>query len=497
MLVTELGLHQHVLNPTRYRNGQEPSTLDLVFTRYEQDLDTICFYEPLGHSDHVVIGANLGISSAGEQMIMKRNFGRIDEEQLTTSALQYNWEIGVFSSLEEKWLHIKHNFISVTDLVAPLSHFRRKKKPWIKSRALRALRKKRNAWNKYKVMGSHENWRRYSRSREIAARTLKSCREQYEERLAARAKWNPKAYYKCVQHKKSLRKTISLLKTDNGIVEDSEGKANLLMEHFQGVHRKDGGLPVPTLGIDFSSVTDMTCSEIEGRKVSKSLSYLRVDKSAGPDGIHPAIVKPLAPLIIQPLTELFNKSLHDGEIPMDWRQACVVAVHKGGAKDLVKQYRPVSLTSIILKTMERIIRDRVAEHLTENDLLCPQQHGFIRRRSCMTNLITFLDAVTEALDQGKKVAVCYFDFSKAFDSVNHRFLLHKLQCYKVAPSICDWISAFLKDRIFQVKVGDVLSGKALACSGVPQGSVLGSVFGSELIPLCFSLALLFKSKYFA
>ena len=68
----------------------------------------------------------------------------------------------------------------------------------------------------------------------------------------------------------------------------------------------------------------------------------------------------------------------------------------------------------------------------------------------MTNLITFLYAAAEASDQGKKVAVCYFDFSEAFDFVNHRFLLHKLQCYKVAPSICDWIGAFLEDRIFQV-----------------------------------------------
>ena len=291
--------------------------------------------------------------------------------------------------------------------------------------------------------------------------------------MAARAKLNPKAYFKCVQHKKALRKNIPVLKTGDVTVVDSEGKADLLMKHFQSVYRKDSEVPFPPLDIGALAVADMQQVNIVERDVSKSLSYLSFDKAAGPDGVHPAIVKPLASLVARPLTQLFNQSLQDGEILDDWRTAHVVAIHKGGAKESVKQYRPVSLTSIILKTMERIIRDRVAQHLTENNLLCPQQHGFVKRRSCLTNLISFLDAVTTALDQGKKVAVCYFDFSKAFDSVNHRLLLYKLERYKVASNICGWIAAFLKDRVFRVKVGEAVSEEALAYSGVPQGSVLG------------------------
>ena len=175
----------------------------------------------------------------------------------------------------------------MTDLVAPFKQSHQGKKPWIKPRALRALRRKRNAWNKYRRFGSQENWRRYKHSREVAARTLKSCREQYEERLAARAKLNPKAYFKCVQHKKALRRNIPVLKTGDVTVVDSEGKADLLMKHFQSVYREDSEVPFPPLDIGALAVADMQQVNIVERDVSKSLSYLSFDKAAGPDGVHP------------------------------------------------------------------------------------------------------------------------------------------------------------------------------------------------------------------
>jgi ribonuclease P/MRP protein subunit RPP40 len=123
--------------------------------------------------------------------------------------------------------------------------------------------------------------------------------------------------------------------------------------------------------------------------------------------------------------------------------------------------------------LERIISDNVVQHVTTHCLLSAEQHGFVKKRSCLTNLISFLDDITERLDRGEPVEVCYLDFQKAFDSVNHRLLMLKLRNFMLSETILAWVAEFLKDRQFFVSVEGHYSRTGWAKSGVPQGSVLG------------------------
>ena len=91
----------------------------------------------------------------------------------------------------------------------------------------------------------------------------------------------------------------------------------------------------------------------------------------------------------------------------------------------------MSLISSLLKVLEKILRTKIVEHLTKYNLLSAAQHGFVRKKSCLTNLTCFLDKITKRLDEGQEVEVCYLDFSKAFDLVNHRLLLHKLSQFSI------------------------------------------------------------------
>ena len=115
----------------------------------------------------------------------------------------------------------------------------------------------------------------------------------------------------------------------------------------------------------------------------------------------------------------------------------------------------------------------MCQYLVENSLLGAAQHGFLKGKSCLTNLLSFLDEVTRRLDEGSRVEVFYLDFSKAFDSVNHRLLAHKLWGFGIKGVLHQWIVEFLRDRTFRVRVGNTLSSTASVLSGVPQGSVLG------------------------
>ena len=377
-------------------------------------------------------------------------------------------------TVEDKWRRIKGNLTHLMEAHVPLQRIRRRgRPPWWKSRAQKAQREKARAWARYRATGGHARLLQYKRARTRAKKIQQDCRRQYEERLAARAKENPKAFFNYAQSKARLRRAVGNVRMDSGGLAVSPAeKASVLANWFEKVHRRDDGQSQPEVNPGEIN-RPMPEIEITGEEVAERLGNLVVGKAPGPDGLHPEVIKPLAAVLSGPVAELFNQCLREGRLPGDWKRSQVVPIHKGGSAEEPANYRPVSLTSIILKALERIVRDRMAVHLTGNNLLSPAQHGFRKNKSCLTNLLSFLDEVTERMDRGEEVEVCYLDFQKAFDSVCHRLLLKKLEAYGIEVGVRNWIQEFLDGRTFYVEVEGSRSGLKGSVSGVPQGSVLG------------------------
>ena len=156
---------------------------------------------------------------------------------------------------------------------------------------------------------------------------------------------------------------------------------------------------------------------ITERLVKEKIKSLKENSAAGPDGISPKLLKSAAEELVKPLTIIFRESMRTSEIPEDWRKAKVTPIYKKGPKGDPGNYRPVSLTSIPCRMLESIIKDKLMGYLANNNLLSESQHGFLKGRSCATNLITFMDKLTKVVDSGKPADVFYLDFAKAFDKV--------------------------------------------------------------------------------
>jgi len=170
---------------------------------------------------------------------------------------------------------------------------------------------------------------------------------------------------------------------------------------------------------------------------------------------------------------LHNQSLSVGYVPPEWHAAHIVPVHKKGITGDVSNYRSISLTCVTSKIFERIIVNRIFDHLAHNSILHPVQHGFVKQRSTCTKLLESFNDWTLCVQTKQHISIVYVDFSKAFDVVSHNKLFARLYSYGIRGSVLLWLNNFLTGRTHQTRVSPTLSDVAHLLSGVVQGSGIG------------------------
>ena len=440
----------------------------------------------LGTSDHNMFKLDIvGPALERDSVELVPDWAKADMEGLRTAILEINW----VERLEGKtglkaWDILKRVIQEETDRCVPLKRRRTSSRPlWMNKNILRLIRKKRRLWKAYTreegpLPGRPGNrdsasFVAYRNVQNEVQKSIKRAKRKVERKLAKDRKGKSKSFFSYIKKKTSNRVSVGPLKVEDEVVADSTKMASILNTWYCSMFTEEDTSNMPEAENLCKVGQELDSVEFTAEKVEKKLKKLRPTAAPGPDKIWARVAHDLATELSIPLAMVYSKCMDEGVVPEEWKWANVTPIYKKGSKGLPGNYRPVSLTCILCKVMESVIRDSIVEHLTSKSLLRQSQHGFMRGKSTVTNLLEYLEELTMAIDRGEDVDVLYLDFSKAFDKVPIRRLLSKCEGLGIKGKLLGWVEQWLTGRRQRVVLNGKESEWGPIKSGVVQGSVLG------------------------
>lgn len=379
-------------------------------------------------------------------------------------------------------------------------------KPWITPGLLRCLRNRDKLYRDTKKdPKNHTKYLIYNRYKNFINNLIKKVKREYECNEFRKIKNSPKDTWKLIKNIGNINKitnpakeliscaepTLVVNKINNVFanvgkelaLKITNGNRSAVL-HSPQQTRNDTTQTEPCPPLNSMSLYATDCEEIE-----QIINDLKNTSATGWDGIPTSVIKSAKVVLVPILAHIFNLSLGSGVFPLVFKKALVHPIHKGGDRDSVTNYRPISVLSTLSKILEKILNKRLVGYLETNNIIADNQYGFRKGKSTEDAVLHLTEIVTRNLNSKLKTIGLFLDLSKAFDTVSIPLLLNKLSDIGIRGIVHDIFKSYLSNRSQRVIIDDIVSRDTELTFGVPQGSVLGPtlfiIYVNELCKLNF------------
>lgn len=448
--------------------------LDLVFSSYS-DLEVRQAEDWLVPPDthHPPLSFNICVNSVGStqnERYVSYDYKRANINAITEWIQKTSYPTMVLpSDVEAAFTNFCGNLADTIELNTP--YIIRKKEifpRWFNSELKNLVIMKKKTHKEFKVTGELHFYERFRVLRSQCKLLAKKCYDNYTASVEAAIPNNSKVFWAHVGNLTKKTPNPTSLRLNGAEAEDPYEQCELFARFFSSVYKEQNLPPPANLFIEnCQHINNITVSAVQ---VERKLKELDPNKGMGPDFIPPAILKQCCSILAPHITVYFNMLLAAGIFPACLKQSYVTPIYKSGDRRDVTNYRPIAIQSTLAKIFESLVLDVLEFEFKA--MIAHEQHGFRKGRSTVTNLVLLQNYIISAFSQHDQVDCILLDFSKAFDRVNHKLLLSKLEGYGITGPLLRWLESYLGGRGMIVKFAGTYSKVFPVLSGVPQGSHL-------------------------
>ena len=477
-------LEELINEPTHIRDDGAQSCIDLICTDQANLFTETGVYPTLDmHSKHNIVFGTLNFHVPCPPPYKRRiwDYKSAKVESIRKDLNKVNW-INLFINLNVNEMclvfsdrlmeifsnHISNKVITCND----------KDAPWITPKLKTAIKRNTRVYRKWAKKGRNENDRENVRkSQNDTNKLIKDAKQSYYDKLGeklsdpqigAKHFWN--AFHRISNRTKKTN--IPPIILNDKYISNFRDKANIFNDYFSdqcNILDNDSTLP----DIEYKTTASTNHVNISVEKIINIISKMNPKKGGGHDGISITMLQLCISEVAIPLQLIFQRCILTGKFPDHWKYANVQPVHKKCNRQIISNYRPISLLPVCSKILEKIVFDHVYSYLSENRLLSKNQSGFRPGDSTIYQLISITTNIYESFEKYDETRAVFLDISKAFDKVWHEGIIHKLKCNGVSGNLLNFLENYLQNRKQRVVLNGTESNWKNIQAGVPQGSVLG------------------------